>query len=155
MELDSLEEKENWNSSKLKLVAIITIVVSSLIALFLLIGIFQVEELADQIEQALEKQGNEEVGVDTVMSIMRTVFVIMMIPFILSAIGSGMIMKKSESGWILLLIAHVIIILFMFLSLLGGPSPLGIILLGGYITLTILINKFRYKKQEQFEDYSN
>lgn len=154
MELDNINQNDNWNPQPLKITSIVTIVLSSILTLIFFAIIFMMDEFRGEIEKALAEQ-EQEVALEDVISMIRVIFIVALIPFVLSIIGAVLMLNRFNNGWILLLIAHVIIIMFLFLGLLGNFSPMGVFLFGSYLALTILAGKYRYQKEENFEDYSN
>ncbi len=155
MELDNLEEENgSWDPRKMKIAGIAMITLNALVILMLFYIFSEIDSVRDKMAEEIARQ-NIDVDVDDVISMTKTFLLLLTIPFFGSILGAGLMMKKSNNGWILLIIMHVIIILIFALFFFVSMSLMFLILLGGYIALTIYANKNRYKPEENFENYSN
>lgn len=157
MELDKLNNtsESEWDKTPILVNSIFTIVLSSFFSLFILLIIFSIDDFSSEIEDELFAL-KTDVPVEKVIGVLKIIFLIFLVPFILSVIGSFKLIQKSENGWTLTVISHSILLILFILGILGNPSAGSIAIFFIYLTLTILANKYRYKKENNnFNNYKN
>ena len=154
MEIDQIErDEDNWNPTPLKNTAIVSIVFSALYAFIMLLAVLAIGMVKEEFTKSVDlKELN--MTLDEFVLLARILIGFFTVLFVLSIVGAIMMMKKSNTGWILFLVANCIIMFFFFFSMVGGDivSTLTFLL---YLTLTIVAGRNRYKETSKFENYSN
>jgi nicotinamide riboside transporter PnuC len=155
MELDNIENSnQDWDSKPMTITNVTSIVFGGVISIFFLAMMLIVGEETEMIEREIEK-GDVPITVDTFITVMRVMIFVFLIPFILNVVGAIMLLRNKEKGWMLFIVTNVISTIILLLFLLVSGSSMFVILTAAYVGLAIAGNKYHYKVEEKFENYSN
>lgn len=154
MELDNTgTSQDQWNPTPLKNVAVVAIVFNSLFMfLFILFLVFSGElyNIPDKDFPPIP----EGITKDEYIQSMIFYCAIGALILGLNTVGSVLMMRKHNAGWILYLVTYCLFLIPFMMSLFFG-DVIGTIIFFIFLTLTILAGKHRYKEEQNFENYTN